>query len=83
MHSTGMHLAVDRGCPVAKTKPARTLTWRDFGDGPALKVMPNPESLHPGPSTVMRALSGNAEARAILDSYAFRFSVTTVAVLDV
>jgi len=42
---------------------------------------PSPESLHPGPDTVLSAVSGNPSARAILDSYAFRFPVTIVEVL--
>ncbi len=68
---------------MAKAKTARKLSWRDFADSAhrSFPAQPNPESLHPGPSTVERAVSADDEARAIIDSYAFRFPVTIVEVL--
>jgi hypothetical protein len=66
-----------------KKQPTRKPTWRDYSDSlhRSFTLRPNPESLHPGEDTVLRAISGNEEARAILSSYAFRFPVTTQAVL--
>ena len=68
--------------PKLKTKKTATRkpTWRFYPDGlhRSFPAQPNPESLRPGVSTVERAVSGNAEAQAILDSYAFRFPVTEV-----
>jgi hypothetical protein len=68
---------------VAKAKSPRKPTWRDYEDAlhRTFPARPNPESLHPGASTVERAITGNLEARAIMDSYAFRFPVTVVEVL--
>jgi hypothetical protein len=61
----------------------RKLTWRDYDDSTHRRFTshPSPESLHPGPQTILSAVCGNPGARAILDSYAFRFPVTIVAVL--
>jgi hypothetical protein len=64
---------------MAKTKQqTRKPTWRDYSDAAHRPFMtrPNPESLHPGPETVIRAIGGDEEARSIIDSYAFRFPVT-------
>jgi hypothetical protein len=61
-------------------------SWRDIlNDGwiRSFPTRPDPESLHPNASTVERAISGDEEARAIADSYAFRFPVTTVTSLEV
>jgi hypothetical protein len=69
---------------MAKTK-TRKLSWRDYSDDAfrTFPAPPNPESLHPGPATVDRAVAGKEESRAIIDSYAFRFPVTIVEDLDV
>jgi hypothetical protein len=65
-------------------KTTRKLTWRDYADAVhrSFPSMPSPESLHPGPSTVERAVSGDDEARSIIDAYAFRFKVTIREVLQ-
>jgi hypothetical protein len=60
----------------------RTITWRDYPDHlhRRFSQQPNPESLRPDHDTVLAAICGNPESRAIIDSYAFRFPVTVMAV---
>jgi hypothetical protein len=73
-----------------KIKPVKPVTpskdaWREISDHKhrSFATRPNPESLHPGPATVERAaMTSNPEARAIIDSYAFRFPVTIVEALN-
>lgn len=67
-----------------KIKPTPR-SWRDVSDSQhrSFTTRPNPESLHPGVATVERAaMTSNPEARAIIDSYAFRFPVTIVEVIN-
>ena len=56
---------------MAKAKPSRKSSWRDYSDAlhRTFPARPNPESLHPGASTVERAITGNEEARAIINAY--------------
>jgi hypothetical protein len=71
--------------PKRKSAPTRrALTWRDYSDSlhRSFPCRPDPESLHPGPETVLNAVAGSPEARAIVDAYAFRFPVRILAVLD-
>jgi len=71
---------------MAKTKKTQTKkrTWRDIADAThrSFEDLPSAESTHPGPHTVIAAVCGSPEHRSIIDSYAFRFPVTTVEVLD-
>jgi hypothetical protein len=62
----------------------RALSWRDYNDSlhRSFPAQPNPESLRPDSGTVINAISGSPEARAIVDAYAFRFPVRILAVLD-
>jgi hypothetical protein len=64
--------------PKKSAPPKRS--WRDLDDRHhrSFPTQPSPESLHPDATTVLNAVCGNAEARAIADSYAFRFPVTTL-----
>jgi len=64
--------------PTAKQKVRR---WTDAFDR-SFPSWPSPESLHPGPQTVLGAVCGSPEQRAIVDAYAFRFPCTIVEVLD-
>jgi hypothetical protein len=68
---------------VAKSKTSHKTTWRDYSDANhrSFTTRPNPESLHPSASTATRAITGDEEAQAIIDAYAFRFPVTLVEVL--
>ena len=69
-----------------KLKPTalrRTRSWRDTPGATHRKfnTSPSPESLHPGPETIIQAIIGNRNAREISNAYAFRFPVTIVEVL--
>jgi hypothetical protein len=66
-----------------KKSTTRKLSWRDYNDAShrSFPNQPSPESLHPGPQTVLSAICGSPEARAIMNIYAFRFPVTIVEVL--
>lgn len=59
--------------------------WRRTPDEQIFRLTPlstgSIESLCPTTSTVLRAVSGDPRARAIIDSYAFRAPVTIVDVL--
>lgn len=64
----------------AQPKPQR-LSWRSYDDRShrSFPAMPSPRSLHPDADTVIAAVSGNPEARAIVASYACHLPVTIVA----
>jgi hypothetical protein len=71
---------------MAKQKKSITKrSWRDLDDRHhrSFPTQPNPESLHPDADTVFHAVCGSPEARAITDSYAFRFPVTTLTLSEV
>ncbi len=64
------------------TKPRRT--WRNHDDavllrGRRFQLPGSAESLHPDVSIGVAAVAGDTNARDIIDSYSFRFTVTLVA----
>jgi hypothetical protein len=62
-----------------KSRPS----WRAYDDSRhrSFPSWPSPQSLHPNADTVISAVSGDRNARAIADAYAFRFPVTVAEVL--
>ena len=70
--------------PKKKTSTTRKITWRDYSDAShrTFTSRPGPESLCPTTSTIHRAISGDPTARIVIDSYAFRFPVRIVEVLE-
>ena len=70
---------------MTKKKSTPKRSWRDLDDRHhrSFPAQPNPESLHPDAETLFRSVCGNAEARAITDSYACRLPVIAMTLPEV
>jgi hypothetical protein len=70
--------------PKKSKSTRRTITWRDYPDHLHRRFtqQPNPESLRPDHDTVLAAVCGSPEARAITASYSCNLPVRIVEVLQ-